>query len=226
MSQLKLTKEETLKLVELYKINDCLWNVKNKYYRNKEARINALQNIVDEMQLTGFNIKDVQTKIKCLRSTYYLELDKIEKSERLNDEENVYVPKIEWFNEMHSFIYDVTLKRKVHDFEKLSPSTQKKNRKKNTATPIKMKIEKEKDSSAIKEEDDEFDSFGKMAAKSLRKLSHPQQSIALKLMSDVLYHAKMERLNETSTVICKVPRKVVSIVADASISGILPSPNG
>ncbi|XP_045496131.1 uncharacterized protein LOC123694679 isoform X2 [Colias croceus] len=223
MSQLKLNREETLKLVELYKINDCLWNIKNKDYRNKEARINALQNIVDEMQLTGFNIKDVQAKIKCLRSTYYLELDKIEKSERLNDEEHVYVPKIEWFNEMHSFIYDVTLKRK--DFEKPSPSTQKKNRKKNTATPI--KIEKEKDSSAIiKEEDDEFDSFGKMAAKSLRKLSHYQQSIALKLMSDVLYHAKMERLNETSTVICKVPRKVVSIVADASISGTLPSPNG
>ncbi|XP_038206196.1 uncharacterized protein LOC119828170 [Zerene cesonia] len=223
MTQLKMTKEETCKFVELYKINDCLWNVKNKHYRNKEARSTALQNIVDGMQLPGFNIKDVQAKIKCLRSTYYLELDKIEKSKK-HDGENIYLPKMEWFNEMHSFIYDVTLKRKVHGSDVFSSSPKKKVRKRHES-PIKIKNEKEQDSK-VNQDDDEFESFGKMAAKSLRKLEHPQQSIALKLMSDVLYHAKMGRLNETSTVVCKVPRKIISIVKDGSISDSLPNPNG
>ena len=108
---LKLSEAETLKLVELYRDHECLWNNRCDAYKNKQLRNSALQEIVKEMAVEGFNIEEVKTKIKTIRNAYYLELNKIEKSTRSGAGGHVYVPRVKWFNELNSFIKTVAVRR-------------------------------------------------------------------------------------------------------------------
>nr|CAH7742650.1 unnamed protein product [Callosobruchus chinensis] len=111
----KLSDTENLKLVQLYRDNECLWDLKSQNYRNKEMRATALQNIAQEMNLEEFGPTDVKNKIKNLRATYYLELDKIKKSSKSGAGGNVYTPKVKWFEEMDAFIRNVSIQRKTTD---------------------------------------------------------------------------------------------------------------
>lgn len=112
MSSRKWSDDEHLKVVQFYRKEVCLWNIRSPSYRNKEMRLVALQNICNEMNIEGLDTEDVKNKIKTLRSTYYLECDKIKKSSRPGVGGNVYVPKMKWFSELHDFIKDVAVKRK------------------------------------------------------------------------------------------------------------------
>nr|CAH7725011.1 unnamed protein product [Callosobruchus chinensis]CAI5842614.1 unnamed protein product [Callosobruchus analis]CAH7729349.1 unnamed protein product [Callosobruchus chinensis]CAH7736449.1 unnamed protein product [Callosobruchus chinensis]CAH7748445.1 unnamed protein product [Callosobruchus chinensis] len=76
-------------------------------------RATALQNIAQEMNLEEFGPTDVKNKIKNLRATYYLELDKIKKSSKSGAGGNVYTPKVKWFEEMDAFIRNVSIQRKT-----------------------------------------------------------------------------------------------------------------
>nr|CAH7769435.1 unnamed protein product [Callosobruchus chinensis] len=89
-------------------------DVFSKYAQaNKEMRATALQNIAQEMNLEEFGPTDVKNKIKNLRATYYLELDKIKKSSKSGAGGNVYTPKVKWFEEMDAFIRNVSIQRKT-----------------------------------------------------------------------------------------------------------------
>lgn len=96
--------EEHLKIVQLSKKEDGLWNVHSPSYRNKEMQSVALHNICDNMNIDSLNAKDVKNKIKTLRSTYYLECDKINKSSTAGSEKkglsfkNKVVPRITWLH--------------------------------------------------------------------------------------------------------------------------------
>lgn len=78
-----------------------------------KMRSSALHNLCSEMNVEGFNIGEAKAKIKSLRCTYYLEIDEIEKSTAPDAGGNVYVPKMEWFAELHAFIKNVAVKRKT-----------------------------------------------------------------------------------------------------------------
>lgn len=59
-------------------------------------------------------VNEVKNKIKNLRATYCQMLSKIEKSTRSGAGANEeYKPKLSWFEEMHSFIKNVPMKRKT-----------------------------------------------------------------------------------------------------------------
>ena len=110
----KLTEDQTLHFVCLYREHVCLWDITSETYKNKAMRQSALQKICESMQgIEGFTVEDVKTKIKSIRSTYYLELDKIKKSTTSGASGNVYQPKIKWFAEFHSFIRNSLVKRKA-----------------------------------------------------------------------------------------------------------------
>ncbi|CAK1592550.1 unnamed protein product [Parnassius mnemosyne] len=111
----KLSEDETLKLVQLYGENECLWDIKSLNYRNEEMRSTALQNMAQQMQIGGLTSTEVKNKIKAIRATYYLELDKIQKSTRSGAGGNVYVPKVKWFQELDGFIKNAIVKRKTMD---------------------------------------------------------------------------------------------------------------
>lgn len=110
----KLSEDETIKFVSIYRDNPCLWDITSENYKNKAMRQTALQNLCIGMEIEGFTVEDVKNKIKSIRSTYYLELDKIKKSSTSGASGNVYQPKVKWFAEFNSFIKNVMVKRKTH----------------------------------------------------------------------------------------------------------------
>ncbi|XP_045768034.1 uncharacterized protein LOC123869238 [Maniola jurtina] len=67
------------------------------------------------MQIQGLTSTEVKNKIKAIRATYYLELDKIQKSTRSGASGDVYVPKVKWFQELDGFIKNAIVKRKTMD---------------------------------------------------------------------------------------------------------------
>ncbi|XP_047991563.1 uncharacterized protein LOC125230463 [Leguminivora glycinivorella] len=108
----KWNEDETLKFVQLYREHECLWDKRCDAYKNKQMRASALEVLRDGMN-KGLTINDIKAKIKSLRNTYYLELDKIEKSTRSGAGGNVYKPKAIWFEEYDSFVKPVTVRRKT-----------------------------------------------------------------------------------------------------------------
>jgi hypothetical protein len=62
--------EFTCKYVELYKENECLWNMNSTLYKRKDARQSALEKIVRKMGLENFTTEDAKQKIRSLRATY------------------------------------------------------------------------------------------------------------------------------------------------------------
>lgn len=107
----KFSEDETFKLVTLYREQETLWNIRCDAYKNKQMRASALQQLQKEMGIDGLTIEEIKSKIKSIRSTYYLEVDKIEKSTRSGAGGNVYIPKVKWFEELHSFIKNVAARR-------------------------------------------------------------------------------------------------------------------
>ncbi|CAH1976833.1 unnamed protein product [Acanthoscelides obtectus] len=80
--------------------------------------VRALQKISGKLLELGLEmcIKDIKMKIQNLRATYCQELSKIEKSTRSGaGSKDEYKSKLNWFDEMHSFIKCVPMKRKTMD---------------------------------------------------------------------------------------------------------------
>ena len=57
----------------------CLWNTKSEHCRNKQARENALQEILQELNFPGLIAEDVQLKIKTFRARCAAEQTKSQK---------------------------------------------------------------------------------------------------------------------------------------------------
>lgn len=67
---LKCPERVMLQFLELYQKHDCLWNYRLEKYKNKDARKNALNSIVKEMEISGLTIIDLKNKIKTIRTMY------------------------------------------------------------------------------------------------------------------------------------------------------------
>ncbi|VVD04489.1 unnamed protein product [Leptidea sinapis] len=73
-------------------------------------RASALGQLRVGMNIEALTIDEVKSKIKSIRNTYYLELDKIEKSGCVKRK-----PKAKWFDEYDSFVKPVSIRRKTID---------------------------------------------------------------------------------------------------------------
>lgn len=97
--------ETTVKFVRLYRKHENLWNVFIPEYRHRDYRSASFEAIACELNLTNFSKEDVPKKIKILRSTYYLELAKIEKNKASGgDTDFVYESLLPWFDDMNHII--------------------------------------------------------------------------------------------------------------------------
>lgn len=77
------------KLIEIYKSQDCLWNVSNPCYRDKRKRIAAWKVVATSL---GYDVVSVERKIKVLK-TQFMHCYKLHKKYSMNGES--YQPK--WF---------------------------------------------------------------------------------------------------------------------------------
>jgi hypothetical protein len=102
----------TMKFINLYKEEECLWNFSLLDYKNKEARKLALERIVEAMDLEGFGVSDAKYKIKNIRSSYCQELKKIQFSEAsCSSPAEAYMPTVVWFSTLHSFLKGFVFQR-------------------------------------------------------------------------------------------------------------------
>lgn len=116
----KWDSETTVKFVQEYKLHECLWNFKSPKYKSKQLRETAYKNIVNIMNLPGFGVPEVKTKIKNLRSTYCQEKKKILNSKRSGaGNEAIYSPNIKWFWELDKMMMkmnDVRQRKNSFDY--------------------------------------------------------------------------------------------------------------
>lgn len=97
----KWNAETTIKFIQEFKQYECLWNHKHVSHKNKQMREACYQKFVDGMGKPGFKVAEIKSKMRNLKSTYYQEKKKIEKSKASGrSTDNVYVPNIKWFFEM------------------------------------------------------------------------------------------------------------------------------
>ena len=78
-------RKETLMLIQLYRQNPRLWNIKTDVYKDRNKRVAAINKIRAELQESGLsaNASEVKKKIESVRCQYRRELRKLEKSKRL-----------------------------------------------------------------------------------------------------------------------------------------------
>ncbi|KAH8401805.1 hypothetical protein KR009_007931 [Drosophila setifemur] len=141
----RFTDERTIKFVDLYGREPCLWNKRPYLRRARNAAYRRIQmgmNAITEPHESPMTIKGVKMKIKNLRTGYHQELRKIRTIEG-------YQPKTPWFLPVHEFLADY-----IDTNEHVTRNTPQLKRLQIRLTrlkPIKMQME-------IKPEPDEMDS--------------------------------------------------------------------
>lgn len=117
----KWSSGRTIKFLELYEANPCLWDFTSNLYKNREAREKAYSNIAKSIEIDGFDIQAVKAKIRSLRNAYTLELAKIEKSKKSGSSSNgIYKPKLSWFSVADRILHNVVQIRESQSTEIVS----------------------------------------------------------------------------------------------------------
>lgn len=112
VKRLSFSDNQIMLLIELYRENECLWNVKSPEYKNNVKRKGAIANISEKM---GFTEEIIKKKIASIRSTYLLEKKKIKDSQHTGTgTDDVYHSTLPWFQHM-TFLNDVIIARKTLD---------------------------------------------------------------------------------------------------------------
>lgn len=217
----KLNEDQTLKFVTLYREHECLWDTACENYRNQYMRGCALKKLCEDIEIEGFTVEDAKHKIKSIRSTYFLELNKIEMSIICRGSDNVYKPKMKWFTKMDSFLKKVMVKRKAQ-FQDIVNRIKVEPEDNTTAaqTSICSEMESPKPEPKIsqlppgvtsaeslqnnicKVEEDEFDAFGKHVAQQLRKLSTEQGILAQEEIQRVITQCRLDDLSYQQNKVC------------------------
>ncbi|CAG9783788.1 unnamed protein product [Diatraea saccharalis] len=121
----RFTETQMLKLVEIYRDYECLWDVTSAFYKNRDMRESAYKQIAERLNIPGVSPKDIPKKIKNLRSSYYQELKKIEKSIRSGaDQDSVYKPRVSWFTTADELLKTFRIKHETFSNNTLTENEQ------------------------------------------------------------------------------------------------------
>lgn len=100
----KFGSRDLIRFIEIYRNNDCLWDIQNSNYKSRDARNAALKAFAEQFDVEGFGPKEITAKIKNLRTQYHGEKRKIKDSMETGD--NIYQSKLPWYSLMDSFLGD------------------------------------------------------------------------------------------------------------------------
>lgn len=99
-----------LRFLDIYEKHQILWDIKHEDYNNKYKRKCAFQKVIKELEFKGITLEILRKKIKTIKTVYRQEFMKIVKS-RKHDPENIYKPKLSWYDKADSFLNGVTIIR-------------------------------------------------------------------------------------------------------------------
>ncbi|GBL89751.1 hypothetical protein AVEN_104688-1 [Araneus ventricosus] len=193
---MRFSEEQTCKFVDLLQEHECLWNNTIDSYKSRQMRYRAVETIAADMALPEFNCKEVRLKSKSLRSTYHLEVGKIQKSVRSGmATENLYVPSMKRFNTMDGYMKNVTYKRDTIDNLLSRKRLLNGQRKRKHADLMKTSANLKSILGRLPGPcpENEFDAFGRVIALGLKKLKPDLAVIAQSELMAV--HAKFQLQN-------------------------------
>ncbi|XP_028140087.2 uncharacterized protein LOC114334246 [Diabrotica virgifera virgifera] len=102
---MSMSPEETFRFIELYQIENCLWNRKNRCHKNKNIINDSWKRIADTM---GVPILELKRKKENLLSTFRVNLKKKMSSLKSGaGEEEVFQPIWPFYEAMEAFLADV-----------------------------------------------------------------------------------------------------------------------
>jgi hypothetical protein len=108
--------EDTLKLLNFYKSNDCLWNPKHPMYHNRNFHLEIWKNCAAHMNKTGLTAEHCNKMIKQLRQRYICKRDQLRAAD---------VPelckKLEWFSLCESFLGPIIYPQGARKSKKVRP---------------------------------------------------------------------------------------------------------
>ncbi|VVD02969.1 unnamed protein product [Leptidea sinapis] len=99
-TNIKWDVETTIKFIQLYKLNSCLWNFKSPEYKIKQKRDAAYNSIVNGMNITGFGTLEVKNKIKIYGRRTNKKIKKFKNRRNPERVSNVYTSNIKWLKVM------------------------------------------------------------------------------------------------------------------------------
>lgn len=115
LHEFTMNKNNTIQFLECYEIHPCLWNPREKDYRNNNIRLAALKSIIEEMRLK-ITVEELKVKIKNIRTTYSREASKIAASKKSGaGVDDVYKPQLLWFSTADRFLKPVIEGRSSKD---------------------------------------------------------------------------------------------------------------
>ena len=101
------SKDCTEELIQLYRDNECLWQVTNPNYKNRYVRDKAIRDIAQKLHLTS---QDVKRRIINLRTTYQQCRRRATKRKPGSEDEDAQPIKWKWFTPLE-FLSDSILPR-------------------------------------------------------------------------------------------------------------------
>ncbi|XP_022827448.1 uncharacterized protein LOC111357113 [Spodoptera litura] len=187
-----LITEQDLLLEVLAKYRDLpvLWDITHKHYNNREVRKEAYESLLEyylEYDKTA-TIHTLKKKIENMRSAYKRERKKVENG--LVDGQP-YTPTLWYFNHLKFLDQDYTSLDYDSDTNlTYGPEPKRAKRRTHVETP------EQKDD----DDDETAEAFGKSITCTLKELPKLQRCLAEKLISEVIFYAKMNELNMDSKI--------------------------
>ncbi|XP_036323688.1 uncharacterized protein LOC118737351 isoform X1 [Rhagoletis pomonella] len=101
-TKLQWSKEAVLHLIELWESYECLYNPSHKFYHNKHARYQALNELAESLNrfVPGIGPFEVKLKINYLRGQYTREVGKCNTNKSGAGTDEAYVPNAFWFKNL------------------------------------------------------------------------------------------------------------------------------
>lgn len=111
----KWNSDDIFKFLEIYQQFELLWNIRHSEYVNKQKRESAMRRLMSDLQQEGIEVPDIsflRNKIKVIKTTYRQERLKVEESKSSGKgTDDLYVPKLTWFDLADSFLRFVVVTR-------------------------------------------------------------------------------------------------------------------
>lgn len=114
MAAPRWSEDKSTIFVTIFEKYDRLWNSQHELYKNKDARISAIKDLIVDMRAHNIHMteEDVRIRIKTVRTTYLAELRKIERAKMSGES---YVPTCSWFNLIDRYLRKFANPRTVHN---------------------------------------------------------------------------------------------------------------
>ena len=119
---MEIDKEFWMEFINIYKLNECLWNKNIEAYVNRSMRDAAYNKLIEKCKkrYPTANKDFVTRKIHSLRCSFRRELKKVQLSKRSGSSaNNVYIPTLWYYNSL-KFITDCEISRERRESTQVS----------------------------------------------------------------------------------------------------------